>query len=542
MDGYSVQEESQRIFRERVLADASLGLPASFAAAAAKVRFVGDDPKPFVPTPCKITESAAALSALVAAAASAVAADRYGIDYQDVEVNTDLATLFLESVLLPTVGGKPFLLDERLQREFKKGDLYEMNKPIHQEATNVYQTKDGRWYHLHGSMNAAATMGMVGVEEQDATREEAIKIYADKVAQWDSDVIEKKSNEELKQAGVVCLTPEEFFASEQGKIMGAEPLWNKKALPAPRSQWPQNPTSDFKPLAGIRVIDFSRVIAAPVISKVLAVLGAEVVKVTSDKLPDISILWMDLSTGKKDANLDMKTQEGKDAFAKLVEGADVLVDGYRPGALQRLGFDSDSLRKINSKLIYVRENCYGFKGPLAYRSGWQQISDCLVGISWLQGKFMGLDEPVVPLLPNSDYQTGLIGAAAILQALFQRTKNDATYDIDVSLTQYNIWYYRLGQYTPEQQKALLARNEGFHVRHYDEMQTLLVKSHAAITKARPDIFKHPEYFWKMPGNEWGIEEDISILAPAFKFDKSKLEYTVPSGSRGRSKPEWGASA
>lgn len=88
MDGYSVQEESQRIFRERVLADASLGLPASFAAAGAKVRFVGDDPAPFVPTPCKITESAAALSALVAAAASAVAADRYGIDYQDVEVNT----------------------------------------------------------------------------------------------------------------------------------------------------------------------------------------------------------------------------------------------------------------------------------------------------------------------------------------------------------------------------------------------------------------------------------------------------------------------
>lgn len=127
----------------------------------------------------------------------------------------DLATLFLESVLLPTVDGKPFLLDERLQREFKKGDLYEMNKPIHQEATNVYQTKDGRWYHLHGSMNAAATMRMVGVEEQDVTREEAIKIYADKVAQWDSDVIEKKSNEELKQAGVVCLTPEEFFASEQ---------------------------------------------------------------------------------------------------------------------------------------------------------------------------------------------------------------------------------------------------------------------------------------------------------------------------------------
>lgn len=145
---------------------------------------------------------------------------------------------------------------------------------------------------------------------------------------------------------------------------------------------------------------------------------------------------------------------------------------------------------------------------------------------------------IAALLANSDYQTGLLGAAAILQALLDRTKNDETYDIDVSLTQFNIWYYRLGQYNQAQMDALLARNEGFHVRHYDEMQTLLFKTYAAIMKARPDILR-PEYFWTMTGREWGIEEDISILAPAFKFKKSKLEYVVPSGSRGRSKPEWG---
>lgn len=397
---YSVQEEASRILHTHLLASPTLALPPSFAAAAQKLKFVGPDPAPFIPSPCKMTESSSALTALVAAAAGAVAADRYSIDHQDLEVNTDLATLFLESVLLPRVAGKPFTQDERLQAEFKKGDLYEMSKPIHQEATNVYQTKDGRWYHLHGSMNAAETMDMVGVGEQDVTREEAIAIYAEKVAQWDAETIEKMANEQARQAGVVCLTPDEFFASEQGKVMAEEPLWTKRALPAPRSQWPQTAagTTDYKPLAGIRVIDFSRVIAAPVISKLLAVLGAEVIKVTSTQLPDISILWMDLSTGKRDTSLDMKSEEGKQAFTKLVEGADVLIDGYRPGALERLGFGSEALRKINEKLIYVRENCYGFKGPLAYRSGWQQISDCLVGISWLQGKFMDLDEPVVPLL------------------------------------------------------------------------------------------------------------------------------------------------
>lgn len=72
-----------------------------------------------------------------------------------------------------------------------------------------------------------------------------------------------------------------------------------------------------------------------------------------------------------------------------------------PGAFERLGFTSESLRKINPSLIYVRENCYGFKGPLSYRSGWQQVSDCLVGISYLQGKFLGLEEAVLPLFRKS---------------------------------------------------------------------------------------------------------------------------------------------
>lgn len=140
---------------------------------------------------------------------------------------------------------------------------------------------------------------------------------------------------------------------------------------------------------------------------------------------------------------------------------------------------------------------------------------------------------------NSDYQVGLVGAIAVLKALLERTKSDQTFDIQVSLTQYNIWYYRLGQYGEEEAKELLARNEGFQARHYDEMQSLVHKTVQAMRKTRPDLFNNrPEFFWKMSGKEWGLEEDILILAPAFKFDKTQLEYTVPSGSRGRSKAEW----
>lgn len=161
---------------------------------------------------------------------------------------------------------------------------------------------------------------------------------------------------------------------------------------------PEQDPSNLKPLAVIRIIDFSRVISAPTVSKLLAVLGADVIKVSNANLPDMAHTWVDLNTGKKDVNLDLKSHQGREAFVKLIQGADVLVDGYRPGVLQRLGFDSSSLRAINVQLVNLRENCYGFKGPLVHRAGWQQVSDCLVGISWLQGQFLGLNEPVVPLL------------------------------------------------------------------------------------------------------------------------------------------------
>lgn len=88
MTSYSVQEEAKRILRERLLNDNKLCISPAIVEAAQNVNIVGVDSRPFIPTPCKMTESSSALSALVAAAASAVSADRYGIGYQDIEVDT----------------------------------------------------------------------------------------------------------------------------------------------------------------------------------------------------------------------------------------------------------------------------------------------------------------------------------------------------------------------------------------------------------------------------------------------------------------------
>jgi crotonobetainyl-CoA:carnitine CoA-transferase CaiB-like acyl-CoA transferase len=119
-------------------------------------------------------------------------------------------------------------------------------------------------------------------------------------------------------------------------------------------------------------------------------------------------LLVDGNLGKRDVTLNLKTDQGRKVLEDLLVDADVVLDGYRPGALDQLGFGPayafDVAKRRGKGLVYIKENCYGHKGPMAHRSGWQQISDCVTGVSWLMGEFLGLNEPVVPLIPNSDYQ------------------------------------------------------------------------------------------------------------------------------------------
>lgn len=126
----------------------------------------------------------------------------------------------------------------------------------------------------------------------------------------------------------------------------------------------------------------------------------------------------------------------------------------------------------------------------------------------------------------------------MLEALVARAKEDVTFDIDISLTQYNIWFYRLGLYNALQQKDLRARDPDFLPRHSDDMPELVGKTHQSLLKIRPDILDDPSFYWEMSGAEYGLSENLSVIAPAISFEKTKLEYIVPTGRRGRSQPIW----
>ncbi|EEU33820.1 uncharacterized protein NECHADRAFT_55996 [Fusarium vanettenii 77-13-4] len=496
----SLQEESARVFHEFLLNDTRLGLPARVRELAKKTTFdAGTVSAPYIPAPLKITESSAALWALAATYANAIAHERYGIE-QSVTVNTDLASLFLVSGLIPRVDGKP-LTDPDLAARYAVLDsdrtLSMMKLPLHRT---------------------------------DITDEmEIIQEYCKAVSQHNSEWLDIEANEHCRQAGTVCLTPDEFHSSEQGKAIANDAIYSTEQF-------------DIDTLPPI--IDISRVIAAPTISKLAALYGATVVRVSCASQPELGMLLIDGNLGKHDTTINLKSIEGREQLLQLMQDADVVVDGYRPGALEKLGFGPRYLREVAKRrqkgIVVVRENCYGWHGPYVHRSGWQQISDCFTGVSWLVGKFLGLDEPVVPSLPNSDYQTGIIGLIGILAAIDRRANEGGSYLVDISLNQYNQFLLSLGEYPKAVQQAIRAQHLDLELRHYHTIFAATQKMVKSLQTSVPSLFKD-EYWDEIESNfgkEDGKLETLTYVRPPTKFEVTELGYDVGSCFPGTYEPRW----
>lgn len=162
-----------------------------------------------------------------------------------------------------------------------------------------------------------------------------------------------------------------------------EPPWKVSRLegnPPPTPFQTNNPGSK-KALEGVKVLELCRIIAGPTVTRILSEYGADVLKITSPNLSDVPFFQVDGNMGKLAADLDLKTEEGRRQFEELVADADVLVDGYRPGALEKLGYGPNALASMAEKrgkgIVYVNENCFGYEGEWAGRPGWQQIADCV---------------------------------------------------------------------------------------------------------------------------------------------------------------------
>jgi crotonobetainyl-CoA:carnitine CoA-transferase CaiB-like acyl-CoA transferase len=196
------------------------------------------------------------------------------------------------------------------------------------------------------------------------------------------------------------------------------------------------------PLTGITIIDLSRILAGPYCTMMLGDLGAEVLKVEPPQGDDArgwgppfvsgeSAYFLAVNRNKKSIKVNLKIEGGKDLLNRLISIADVLVENFRPGAMDRLGFGYEAIQRQHPKLVYCSISGYGHTGPLSERPGYDAIMQGEAGWMHLTGEPDGSPFKVGASL--ADIFTGMMAAQGITSALYERTHTDLGKKIDVAL-------------------------------------------------------------------------------------------------------------
>ncbi|HTB74447.1 MAG TPA: CoA transferase [Polyangiaceae bacterium] len=187
------------------------------------------------------------------------------------------------------------------------------------------------------------------------------------------------------------------------------------------------------PLAGVRVLDLTRVMAGPVCTRLLAAYGAEVLRIDPPGFEEGGALLPEMTAGKRRAFVDLRDASGRAAFERLLAGAHVMVHGYRADALDRLGYGAARRREINPDLIDVSHDAYGWSGPWAHRRGFDSLVQMSVGIADA-GRAAARSDGPVPLPAQAlDHGCGYLLAAAACRALVRLLVDGRASEVRLSL-------------------------------------------------------------------------------------------------------------
>jgi crotonobetainyl-CoA:carnitine CoA-transferase CaiB-like acyl-CoA transferase len=189
------------------------------------------------------------------------------------------------------------------------------------------------------------------------------------------------------------------------------------------------------PLAGVRLLSLAEQYPGPYATTLLADLGADVINVErpagGDPTRAFPGFWESLARGKRSVALDLKTAGGRAAFGTMVAAADVVLEGYRPGAVARLGVDYETLRQVNDRLVYVSVSGFGQDGPYRDRPGHDLCYQALAGT--LYGQLAGEGPPRPSTLELGDLTAGLLTVQAVLLGLVRRDRDGHGSYLDVSV-------------------------------------------------------------------------------------------------------------
>ncbi|MFI8068289.1 CoA transferase [Streptomyces sp. NPDC086033] len=294
--------------------------------------------------------------------------------------------------------------------------------------SRFWRTADG-WVRTHANYphHRARLLRTLGVPEDPAAVEAAL---AERSA---LDV-----EEAVYAAGglaVALRSPEEWAAHPQAAEVAKRPLVERGRLDTARARaFAPVATSPLLPAAGLRILDLTRVLAGPVATRTLALLGADVLRLDAPQLPELPDQHADTGFGKRSATLDLAAD--RRTFEELLAAADVVVTGYRPGALDRFGLSPEALAERRPGVVVAQLSAWGGYGPWRERRGFDSLVQAATGIAVLEGS------PVRPgALPAQalDHGTGYLLAAAVLRALIEQSYEGGSRFVRLALARTAQW-------------------------------------------------------------------------------------------------------
>lgn len=373
----------------------------------------GDEPQ--LPSSFRVAAAAQVSVAATGLAAAGIWKMRSG-EAQDVAVDMRHAVVECRSERYLRVGGKP-------------------PPPAWDAIAGVYKTRDG-FVRLHTNFphHRDAVCNVLNCQpERDAVQAALM--------QWDGEAFETAA---YASGCVVAFmrSHDQWSATPHAKALAGLPLISiakiGEAAPKP---WPKGQ----RPLAGIRVLDLSRVIAGPVAGRTLAAHGADVLLISGPGLPAIPWLTIDTGRGKLTGFIELKNEQGRGVLRDLLVEADIFSQGYRPQAIARLGFSPEDAARVNPGIIYVTLSAYGHAGPWAERRGFDSLVQTATGFNHAEGQAAGVDGPKELPAQMLDHATGYFMAFGAMMAKARQALEGGSWHVQVSLAQTGRWLWNLGR-------------------------------------------------------------------------------------------------
>ena len=292
---------------------------------------------------------------------------------------------------------------------------------------------------------------------------------------------------------------EEWRIHPQGVEVAREKLVDRdEGRNCSASNWLPTPQ---RPLAGVKVLDLTRVLAGPVATRFLAGYGADVLRIDPPGWDEPAVV-PDVTLGKRCARLDLRTKKHRAIFERLLSQSDILLNGYRPGALDSLGYGAQVRRQISPDILDVTLSAYGWTGPWASRRGFDSLVQMSTGIADAGMKWSSASKPIPLPVQALDHATGYLLAATAVRALTNRVVRQVGTDARLSLARTS--------------NELISHRSGGPEQPLEPETT---------EDLEPDI----------EATAWGT---AMRLRPPAQVEGAPMFWTIPSGKLGSSSPAW----